>query len=129
MEQDALKLIQDHVEILTLMELARQQHEQATGTRAAITKLVGSFMQGELERSIARLKENRIWIKETPEREGLVLRFTYSIAGRRGVFEVERATLRAYMVERVEDYSDLIGQVQIKRPGYKDRYAQNPIQL
>ncbi|MFC3802784.1 hypothetical protein [Cohnella sp. GCM10012308] len=129
MDKDALKLIQAHVEIMTLMELARQQHEQATGTRAAITKLVGSFIQGELERSTARLREYRIWIKDTPEREALVLRFTYSVAGRRGIYEVERATLRAYMTERVEDYSDLIGQVQINWPGLKERYAKYPIQF
>lgn len=108
-----LKLIQDHVEIMTLAELAVQQHAEATGTRTAITKIVGSFLQGELERSIGRLKERRIWVKDKPERSGLKILFTYSVAGQRGLYEVERATLFAYMTERIEDYSDLISKVQI----------------
>lgn len=121
-QAEDLQLIQQHVEIMTLMELARKQHEEATGTRAAITKLVGSFLQGELERSMGRLKERRIWIKDTPERSGLKLIFTYAVAGRRGLYEVERATLRAYMTERVEDYSDLIIKVQIPRLPIEVKY-------
>ncbi|MFD2334544.1 hypothetical protein ACFSR7_35325 [Cohnella sp. GCM10020058] len=121
-QAEDMQLIQHHVEIMTLMELARKQHEEATGTRAAITKLVGSFLQGELERSMGRLKERRIWIKDTPERSGLKLIFTYAVAGRRGLYEIERATLRAYMTERVEDYSDLIIKVQIPRLPIEVKY-------
>ncbi|MFC3803857.1 hypothetical protein [Cohnella sp. GCM10012308] len=121
-QAEDLQLIQHHVEIMTLMELARKQHEEATGTRAAITKLVGSFLQGELERSMGKLKERRIWIKDTPERSGLKLIFTYAVAGRRGLYEIERATLRAYMTERVEDYSDLIIKVQIPRLPIEVKY-------
>lgn len=121
-QAEDLQLIQHHIEIMTLMELARKQHEEATGTRAAITKLVGSFLQGELERSMGRLKERRIWIKDTPERSGLKLIFTYAVAGRRGLYEIERATLRAYMTERVEDYSDLIIKVQIPRLPIEVKY-------
>ncbi|SFB62498.1 hypothetical protein SAMN05216312_1222 [Cohnella sp. OV330] len=128
-ESDDLKVIQKHVEIMTLAELARQQLEETSGVRAAIIKIVGSFLQGEFERSSELLKSRRIWIKNDPEREGLTLRFTYSIAGRRGTYEIERATLRSYMVERVEDYSSLIEQVHIPWPGYKERFAKYPLQL
>ncbi|CAI6079362.1 hypothetical protein [Cohnella sp. JJ-181] len=121
-ELDDLKLIQNHVEIMTLAELARLQHADAKGTRTAITTIVGSFLQGELERSLGRLKERRIWIQDKPERSGLVLRFAYSVAGRRGVYEVERATLRSYMTERVEDYAELIQKVQIPRLPFDVRY-------
>lgn len=124
-EADDLELIQEHIEIMTLVEMARAQHEDAKGTRSGITKIVGSFMQGELERSLERLKARRIWIKDKPERSGLKLQFTYSVAGKRGIYEIERATLRAYMTERVEDYSDLIIKVQIPRPPLEVKYAKD----
>ncbi|WP_217597300.1 hypothetical protein [Cohnella sp. GbtcB17] len=124
-EAEDLQLIQEHIEIMTLVEMARAQHEDAKGTRSGITKIVGSFLQGELERSLDRLKARRIWIKDKPERSGLKLQFTYSIAGKRGLYEIERATLRAYMTERVEDYSDLIIKVQIPRPPLEVKYAKD----
>ncbi|WP_217595493.1 hypothetical protein [Cohnella sp. GbtcB17] len=124
-EAEDLQLIQEHIEIMTLVEMARAQHEDAKGTRSGITKLVGSFLQGELERSLGRLKARRIWIKDKPERAGLKLQFTYSVAGKRGLYEIERATLRAYMTERVEDYSDLIIKVQIPRPPLDVKYAKD----